>query len=45
MASNILLTSKDKVGTTIKNLLVSPKDKDPMVNSKSVPYTGTNVVT
>ena len=33
-----------KGGTTIKNLLVSPKDKDPM-STKVVPSIGTNVVT
>ena len=33
-----------KGGSTIKNLLVSPKDKDPMV-SKVGPYIGSNVVT
>ena len=27
-----------KGGTTIKNLLVSPKDKDPMVNQSSAIY-------
>ena len=33
-----------KGSNTIRNLLVSPKDKDPMV-SKSGPYIGSNVVT
>ena len=33
-----------KVGRTIKNLLVSPKDKEPMVNQSSASI-GTNVVT
>ena len=33
-----------KGSSTIINLLVSPKDKDPMVN-KSGPYTGSSVVT
>ena len=33
-----------KGSNTNGNLLVSPKDKDPMVN-KSGPYTGSNVVT
>ena len=33
-----------KGNSNIKNLLVSPKDKDPMVN-KVGPYTGSSVVT
>ena len=34
-----------KGNSTIENLMVSPKDKDPMVNAKVAPYTGSSVVT